>query len=129
MLGEVINDSDIISTICRTTLYRIYTSKVDNLFDCKSRKRRLRCGFRTKSNKYQIVLNQYTYVESNYLTDLKKLTEQERVELINCFLNDDSDIIYQEFHKRYILSQFQRKTTYNTLLCLLWILKYRSNKK
>ena len=107
MLEKVIDDSDIVEQLLIE-----YTSQVDYSFDCKSRKRRLRCGFCTRTYKYQIVLNQH--VESNHLTDLKKLTERERRKLINCFLNDDSDIIYQEFHQRYILSLFQRNTSYNS---------------
>ena len=102
MLGKVIDDSDIVEQLLIE-----YTSQVDH-----GRKRRLRCGFCIRSFKYQIVLNQH--VESVHLTDLKKLTERERMDLIDCFLNDDSDITYQKFHQRYISSLFQRNTSYKS---------------
>ena len=62
-----------------------YTYRIDNSTMSQCRKRKLKCGFCKRSYKYQFVLNDH--VVRDHLVDLKKLTDLERMEFINIYVN------------------------------------------
>ena len=88
------NDSDIAELLLMD-----YTYRIDNSTMSQCRKRKLKCGFCKRSYKYQIVLNDH--VVNDHMIHLKKITDLERFELIHSYLNDGSNISYQEFHQKY----------------------------
>ena len=104
MLQEVTTDSDIVEELLNE-----YTTQVDYLFNFKSRKRKLGCGFCTRKYKYQVVLNHH--VTTVHMSDLKKLTDQQRKELIYFYINDKSDISYHKFQQQYLRSLFRWNPT------------------
>ena len=90
------NDSDIVERLVAE-----YTNFIDYSIDSSATSRRLRCGFCTRSYKYQLVLNQH--VNSQHMTDLNQLTDQAHYQLILNFLYDRREILYPEYHQRFFM--------------------------
>ena len=90
------DDSDIVEMLVAE-----YSNQVDYTFDRTARSRRLRCGFCTRSYKYQLVLNRH--VNSEHMTDLNQLTDQAHYQFILNFLYDRRVILYPEYHQRFFM--------------------------
>ena len=86
-----------------------YSNYVDLYFNGKDRKRSLKCSFCNRSYKYQQVLNKH--VNSQHMDKLKQISDQERMEMINNFLLDDSKIMFPEFYRRYFTSSSSTTST------------------
>ena len=86
-----------------------YSNYVDLYFNGKDRKRPLKCSFCNRSYKYQQVLN--NHVNSQHMDKLKQISDQERMEMINNFLLDDSKIMFPEFYRRYFTSSSSTTST------------------
>lgn len=90
------DDSDIVEMLVAE-----YSNKIDYTFDRTARSRQLRCGFCTRSYKYQLVLNRH--VNSEHMTDLNQLTDQAHYQFILNFLYDRRVILYPEYHQRFFM--------------------------
>ena len=86
-------DSDIVEMLIAD-----YTNAIDYSFNGQSRRRGLRCGFCTRSYKYQLALNQH--VNSFHMSRLKQLSERGHMQFILNFLCEASEILYPEYHQR-----------------------------
>ena len=90
------DDSDIVEMLVAE-----YSNKIDYTFDRTARSRQLRCGFCTRSYKYQLVLNRH--VNSEHMTDLNQLTDQAHYQFILNFLYGRRVILYPEYHQRFFM--------------------------
>ena len=80
-----------------------YTNTIDYCFNGQSRQRRLRCGFCTRSYKYQLALNQH--VNSFHMTHLNQLSERDHLQFILNYLHDSQEILYPEYHQRFFMPE------------------------
>ena len=74
-----------------------YSSRIELSFDCRARIRNLRCSFCNRPFKYHMVLDEH--VTSKQMTDLKKLTDDERRDFLQKFIKDESKIMYPDYHR------------------------------
>lgn len=92
------NDSDIVEMLIAG-----YTNKIDYAFNARSRIRGLRCGFCTRSYKYQFTLDHH--VNSFHMAHLNQLSEQVHIQFILNFLYDTQEILYPEYHQRFFVPE------------------------
>ena len=89
------NDSEIAELLLMD-----YTNRIDYSFMSQCRKRKLKCGFCARTYKYQVVLNDH--VVKDHMVDLKKITDLDRMQLIQHYMNETTYISYAKFHQKYL---------------------------
>ena len=75
-----------------------YSLRIELLFDLRARTRNLRCNFCNRLFKYQMVLDEH--VTANHMTNLKKLTDDERRDFLQKYIKDESKMLYPDFHRQ-----------------------------
>ena len=75
-----------------------YSLRIELSFDRRARTRHLRCNFCNRPFKYQLVLHEH--VTANHMTDLKRLTDDDRRDFLQKYIKDESKMLYPDFHRQ-----------------------------